>query len=170
MQLHAQSIKYIYCVAWNLRSVQRTLFDFVRLCWYASEYIEKHFSARNQTNIIQTRWFFKLRECSVKKRKFIFYRWKPYYKVFKYNRRSIGLTDFVRLCCNASECGEQHSSDIRRWRWRIDLKFGNPGKNLLLCRSWQKYSKWIENVRPFLEICSKEVICNFFSQNLKRCE
>ena len=29
---------------------------------------------------------------------------------------------FNGLCCNASECDEQHSSDIRRYRWRIDFK------------------------------------------------
>ena len=32
------------------------------LCWYASECNEQHFYARNQTNIIQTQSFFKLRE------------------------------------------------------------------------------------------------------------
>ena len=35
---------------------------FNRLCWYASEFNEQHLYARNQTNIIQTQWFFKLRE------------------------------------------------------------------------------------------------------------
>ena len=35
---------------------------FNELCWYASECNEQHFYARNQTNIIQTQWFFKLRE------------------------------------------------------------------------------------------------------------
>ena len=61
-------------------------------------------------SIIQTEWFFKLHECSIKKRPFMFNRRKPCYKVFKYNRPSISLTDFVRLCCNAIECDEQHSS------------------------------------------------------------
>ena len=32
------------------------------LCWYACECNEQHFFARNQTNIIQTQWFFKLCE------------------------------------------------------------------------------------------------------------
>ena len=72
--------------------------------------------------LIQTQWFFKLREYSIKKRRFIFCRWKPCYKVFKYNGPSIGLTDFVRLCCSASECDEQQRSDSRPWRWRIDFK------------------------------------------------
>ena len=55
----------------------------------------------------------------------------------------MGLPDFVRLCCNASECDEQHSSDIRRCRidckiselvvgelirWRNDRKPLTPGK------------------------------------------
>ena len=31
--------------------------------------------------------------------------------VTKFSNTIIGLTDFVRLCCNASECDE-HSSDI----------------------------------------------------------
>ena len=45
-----------------------------QLCRYASECNEQHFYARNQTNIILTQSFFKLRECSIKKRRFIFYR------------------------------------------------------------------------------------------------
>ena len=63
---------------------------------------EPHF-ARNQTNIIQT-------QCSINNTQFIFYRLKSCYKVFKCNRPSISLTDFIRLCCNASESGEPHSS------------------------------------------------------------
>ena len=35
---------------------------FNELCWYARECNEQHFYARNQTNIIQTQWFVKLRE------------------------------------------------------------------------------------------------------------
>ena len=81
--------------------------DFVRLHWYASECNEKHFLTRNQTNLVQTQWFSKLRECWIKKRRFVFYRWKLCSKVFKYNQPLISLTDFVRLCCNASECDER---------------------------------------------------------------
>ena len=35
---------------------------FNELCWYARQCNEQHFYARNQTNVIQTQWFFKLRE------------------------------------------------------------------------------------------------------------
>ena len=102
--------------------------DFVRLWRHASECNEQHFYARNQTNI-QTQWFFKLRKCSIKKRRFIFYKWKPCYKVFKYNQPSIGLTDFVRLYCNASECDGplQDSSDI------LDVDVGESTSKLVTC-------------------------------------
>jgi len=80
--------------------------------WTICEWMQwTHLS--NQTNIIQTQWFFELRECPIKKRRFIFYRWKPCYKLFKYNRSSMGLTDFVRLCCNASAVNAMNNTVLR---------------------------------------------------------
>ena len=56
-----------------LKSIRQRL---MTVCRYvddlSSECNEQHFSARNQTNIIQTQCFFKLRECSIKKRWFLF--------------------------------------------------------------------------------------------------
>ena len=101
-----------------------TSMNFVSLCWYASECNEQYF-ARNHKNIIQTQWFFKLHECSIKKRPFMFYRRKPCYKVVKYNRPLIRLTDFFRLCWYASECNEQHfarnQKDTIQTQWFFKL-------------------------------------------------
>ena len=49
-----------------LKSIRQRIMS---VCRYASECNEQHLYARNQTNIIQTQWFFKLRECSIIKEK-----------------------------------------------------------------------------------------------------
>ena len=152
MQLHTQSIKYIYHVAWNLRSVQQTLLDFVDMRVNAMNNTSTHVIKKT----IQTQWFFKLREYSIKKRRFIFCRWKLCYKVFKYNGPSIGLTDFVRLCCSVSECDKQHGSDIRPWHWRIDFKISELVVGEL--------TRWRNDRNPL--ICEKTFILNHSSTKL----